>query len=145
MSKTTCAEDIGHYWNTSKASPDSWIEKAKREIASAKGKIAGEAFMQKDGTAIYMILFQFGDDSFRIEWPVLHSKTGNEVGARRQAATMLYHDVKAKCVAAKVLGARTAFLSSLVLPSGQTAAQASSPDLQLQLESAYFLLPQTTE
>ena len=50
--------------------------------------------------------------------------------ARIQAATMLYHDVKAKCVSAVALGTRASFLTYLMLPDGRTAAQASAPELE---------------
>jgi hypothetical protein len=46
-----------------------------------------------------------------------------------QAATMLYHDVKAKAVSAKVHGVRAAFFQYLALPDGRTAAQLAAPDL----------------
>ena len=42
---------------------------------------------------------------------------------------MLYHDIKAKAVAAKVHGARAAFFQYLLLPDGRTAAQAAAPEL----------------
>lgn len=42
---------------------------------------------------------------------------------------MLYHDVKAKSISAKVLGTRAAFFSYLMLPDGRTAAEASTPEL----------------
>lgn len=76
-----------------------------------------------------MLEFEFGKDRFRAVWPVLPSKTKNERAARIQAATMLYHDVKAKCVAAKVHGVRAAFFQYAVLPDGRTAAQVAMPDL----------------
>jgi hypothetical protein len=60
---------------------------------------------------------------------VLPSEKGNELAARRQAATMLYHDTKAKCLSAVVLGTRIAFFSYLLLPDGRTAAEASFPEL----------------
>ena len=75
-----------------------------------------------------MLAFRLGDDQFKLVWPLLESKTGNEKAAKVQAATALYHDVKAKCVAAKFLGSRTAFFSALMLPNGQTASEATNED-----------------
>lgn len=77
-----------------------------------------------------MLGFEIEDDRYKVIWPVLPSKSGNEQAARRQAATMLYHDIKAKCLTAKVMGARSAFFSYLMLPDGRVAAQLADPDLR---------------
>jgi hypothetical protein len=160
------AEDVGNYWKTSKTSPDTWLEKAKREIERAGGKALREAFGREgdgraaytwlekakreieraggkalreafgregDGRAAYMLEFELGGDVFRVVWPVLPSRSGNERAARIQAATMLYHDVKARGISAKVLGVRSAFFSYLALPDGRTASQASAPELMREI------------
>lgn len=123
------AEDV-NYWQTSTISPDSWIDKAKHEIVTAGGSTGSEAFGNDgDGRAAFMLEFAFGRDRFRIVWPVLESKTGRDRAAKIQAATMLYHDVKAKCVSAKVHGARAAFFQYAMLPDGRTAAQLADPEI----------------
>jgi hypothetical protein len=123
------AEDV-NYFKTSTVAPDTWIDKAKAEIKAAGGRVLGEAFGNMDGRAAFMLEFTFGADRFRAVWPVLPSKLkGNERACRIQAATMLYHDVKAKCVSAKVHGARAAFFQYAVLPDGRTAAQVAAPEL----------------
>ena len=76
-----------------------------------------------------MLAFSFGDERFKAVWPVLTSKSGNECSARVQAATLLYHDVKAKSVMAKVLGFRAAFFSYLMLPDGRTMVEMATPEL----------------
>ncbi len=121
------AEDIGHYWQTSKTSPDTWMDKAKREIQRAGGQVTAEGFVSETqtGRIAYMLAFTFGDNQFKVVWPVLPSKSGKEKAARIQATTMLYHDVKARCVSAKVRGFRAAFFSYVTLPNGQTASEAS--------------------
>ena len=81
------------------------------------------------GRSAYMMAFEIEGDKFKVIWPVLPSKRGNESAARRQATTMLYHDIKTKCLSAVVLGARAAFFSYLLLPDGRTAAEASLPEL----------------
>ena len=81
------------------------------------------------GKSAFMLAFEIEGDNFKVVWPVLPSKRGNEKAARRQAATMLYHDVKAKCLSAVVLGARAAFFSYLLLPDGRTAIEATIPEL----------------
>jgi len=123
------AEDI-NFWMTSKASPDSWIEKAKRLIGSFGGKVTGEYFGSDDsGRAAYMVTFVLDGDRYKIAWPVLPTRSKNESAARVQAATLLYHDVKGRCLTAAILGARTAFFNYLLLPDGRTASQASVPEL----------------
>ncbi|MCB0122322.1 MAG: hypothetical protein KDE58_08775 [Caldilineaceae bacterium] len=123
------AEDV-NYWKSGQSSPDAWIDKARREIKNAGGKILGDAFGNDATTkrSAYMLSFQFGDDVFKAVWPVLPSRTANDRAARIQAATMLYHDVKARCVSAKVLGGRVAFFSYIQLPDGRSAAAVELDD-----------------
>lgn len=127
--KLPYAETI-NYWQTSRSSPDTWIEKAKNQIEKLGGKILGEGFGKNaEGNAAYMVYFTIGGNKFRCIWPVLPTDTGNEQAARRQAATMLYHDIKAKCIEATVKGARVAFFEYLLLSDGRTAAEASEQEL----------------
>jgi hypothetical protein len=128
--KTVYAEDI-NYWKTGTTAPDTWIDHAKKEIVSAGGTIGNEAFgRDAEGRSAYMLEFAFSGERFRAVWPVLPTRGGaNERAARIQAATMLYHDIKAKCVAAKVHGARAAFFQYALLPDGRTAAQLTTPEL----------------
>ena len=127
--KTIYAEDI-NYWKTSSTSPDTWIERAKREIKTAGGTVGNEAYgRDHDGRAAFLLEFTFGSEHFRAVWPVLPSRGKEERAARIQSATLLYHDIKAKCVAMKVHGARAAFFQYLMLPDGRTAAQAATPEL----------------
>ena len=76
-----------------------------------------------------MLGFEIESDRYKVIWPVLPSKSGNEQAARRQASTMLYHDIKAKCLTAKVMGSRSAFFSYLMLPDGRVAAQLATPEI----------------
>lgn len=124
----TYAEEV-NYWKTSRTSPDTWLEKAKREIARAGGKVLAEGFGSDNDRAAYMLAFEFTGERFKAIWPVLPSKSGDDRAARIQAATMLYHDVKARAVSAKVLGIRAAFFSYLLLPDGRTAAEVATPEL----------------
>ncbi len=129
--KELYAEDV-NYWKTGQSSPDTWIDNAKKEITTAGGKVLQEAYGSDDtGRAAYMLQFSFGDETFRAVWPVLKSKTGNVKAARIQAATMLYHDIKAKAVSAKVHGAKAAFFQYLMLPDGRTAAQIATPEIAM--------------
>jgi hypothetical protein len=124
------AEEIGHYWQTSKTQPDSWIDKAERIIQQHGGYIMERFFGSVDGREGYVLAFAFEDDHFRIAWPVLPTKSGNRSSARIQATTMLYHDVKAKCMTSVVLGNRIAFFSYLMLPDGRSVMQLADPELQ---------------
>lgn len=123
MQKLPYAEDI-NYWQTGQTAADTWIDKAKKEIKSAGGKVIGDVFGNDalTGRSAFMIQFSFGQDAFKLVWPVLPSRSGKERAARIQAATMLYHDVKARCVSAKVIGNRAAFFTYILLPDGQSAA-----------------------
>ena len=124
------AEEVGHYWKTSKRSPDQWIDMARKQIEEVGGEVLAEGYgSDNKGHAAFMLGFAFGEERFKLVWPVLESYSGEDLAARRQAATMIYHDVKAKAMTAKVLGFKTAFFSYVILPSGQTAAEASTPEL----------------
>lgn len=117
-------------WKTGKSSPDVWIERAKEVITKLGGELLQEAFGASNGRSAYMIRFQFGDETFRIVWPVLKTRMPSEdAAARVQAATLLYHDCKAKMVAAQVLGTRTAFFYALELPGGKVMAEIATPAL----------------
>ena len=121
------AEEV-NYWRTGKGPADDWIDKAKRQIEEVGGIVHGEAYGRMDGRHAYMLAFGFGPDDFRIEWPVLESQHGDESAARRQAATFVYHDVKAKCMAVKIKGPRVAFFEYLLL-NGRTMSSYGNPEL----------------
>jgi len=127
--KLPYGEDVGHYWDTSRTSPEEWIAKARKLIEGHGGKVTGEGFGDSEGRAAYLVAFCLGEDSFRVVWPVLPSSTGKDMMARRQAATMLYHDIKAKLMTASVLGNRAAFFSYLLLPDGRQAVSVAVPEL----------------
>jgi hypothetical protein len=131
MKESLYAEDVGHYWKTGNSSPDTWLDRTKKEIAAVGGVVLRSAYADEHGVAAYLIEFRFipAPEVFRIVWPVLESRTGNERAARIQATTFLYHDVKNRCMGAKVLGARASFFSYVVTPDGRTAAQLTTPEL----------------
>lgn len=113
-----------NYWQSSKTSPDTWLEKSKKAIRSVGGVIEQSVIASDDrmGYEAFAIRFTIGQESYSLRWPVLRSRTGNQGAARRQAATALYHDVKTCVVRAKFLGVQAAFLTWLELPDGSTAA-----------------------
>lgn len=129
--KLPYAEGV-NYWRTGQSSADTWIDKAKAEIKAAGGKVLADAFGNADGRAAYMLHFQFGAESFRVTWPVLPTRTKrdtDERAARIQAATMVYHDIKAKSVSAKVRGFRAAYFEYLMLSDGRTASEVAEPEI----------------
>lgn len=122
------AEDV-NYWKTSQKSADTWIDDTIDLITSIKGKVINQAFGTNDGKAAYLLMFKLGDDTFKVVFPVLPSKVGNMKAAKVQAATILYHDVKAKIVLSKVLGGRAAFFTYLMLPDGRAMSEAATPEI----------------
>lgn len=122
------AEDVP-YFQTSQSAADTWMDKAKTEIRGIGGKVVSEAFgADGDGRAAFMLVFSIASEQYKIVWPVLPSRSGNDKAAKVQAATALYHDVKARVVSAKFQGIRGAFMGYLLLPNGQTATEATSAD-----------------
>ena len=140
MDKQTYAEQC-NYWKTSKSSPDSWVEKSIGLIEQFGGTVLASGYGNENATcrAAYMLHFELECERFRIIWPVLPSETGDTFSARRQAATMMYHDIKAKCVASQALGARVAFFCWAELPDGRAAFQLSGQELLE--ETPRMLLP----
>lgn len=133
------AEDLP-YWNTSKSSPDVWLNRAAKIIKKLGGEVHLSGIGTVDGRSAFIILCNIGGDNFRIAFPVVRTKSKSELSAKRQAATMLYHDVKARFISAEVLGTRSSFLSFLQLPDGRTASEVSNHDL-LHVTGNLFALP----
>lgn len=120
MNKIIYAEDV-NYFQTSKTHAETWVIRAKKEITNLPtGRVTGEAFMTLANKSVFVLMFNIGGDNYKVEWPVLQSRRGNDKAAKVQAATLLYHDVKHRCVLTKVFGAKTAFIGFLVLPDGKT-------------------------
>ncbi len=118
------------YWQSGRSSPDVWIERTKKVIRDLGGTSISEAFGASEGRAAFMLRFESGGEFFRVVWPVLPTRTPkDEPAARTQAATLLYHDCKAKAVAAAVHGVRTAFFYALELPDKRTVSQLATPAL----------------
>jgi hypothetical protein len=123
------AEDVGHYWKTSQSSPDAWMERAKKIIKDLGGEIIADAYGSSSGRAAFMLAFKIKGQNYKVVWPVLPSFSGKEGAAKRQAATMLYHDVKAKAMTASVLGIEVAFFSYMMLPDGRVSSELARPEL----------------
>lgn len=128
MTKQVYAEDL-NFWKSGKESPDKWIALAKTQIENLGGHVFAEAFGADDGKAAYVLGFEIAGDRFKCVWPVVKSKSGDASAERRQAATTLYHVVKAKCLEAVVRGPRVAFAGDWLLPNGKTVAEMTSQEL----------------
>ena len=141
--KVIYAETI-NYWKTGQSDPDTWMGKTKRQITALGGTVLAEGFVgePQTGHSAYMLGFEIGGNRYKVIWPVLPSKSKNTRAARIQAATMLYHDIKARCVSSAVLGARAAFFSFLMLPDGRTAAEVATPELLEVIPSLFTKTPQ---
>jgi hypothetical protein len=123
-----------NYWMTSRSSADDWIDKTIKLLESFGGLGVDWVYGKQGAQSAYLIQFELLETKYKIIWPVLESKTGNIRAARVQAATLIYHDVKAKCLTARVLGIRAAFFNYLMLPNGK-------PAYILQAEEVYEMLP----
>ncbi len=122
------AEDVGHYWQTSQSSPDVWMDRAKKVIIDLGGQILADGYGSASGRSAFMLAFEIKDQNYKVVWPVLPTY-GRESSAKRQAATMLFHDVKAKAMTASVLGVEVAFFSYMLLPDGRMASELTRPEL----------------
>lgn len=137
-----CAEHV-NYWKTSKSAPDTWIDRTKNLIEQLGGRVLMEGFGNEptSGRAAFVLAFEIDGDQFKVVWPVLQSESKNEKAAKVQAATMLYHDIKAKCISSAVLGKRVAFFSFLMLPNGRNITELAAPDLMQDIPEMFAPSP----
>jgi len=107
------------------------MERTRRQIEKLGGIVLAEGFGSEatTGHSAYMLAFEIAGERYKVVWPVLPSKSDNEKAARIQAATFLYHDIKARSLSAAVLGARAAFFAYLMLPDGRTAMHIATPEI----------------
>jgi hypothetical protein len=124
------------YWKTGKSQADRRLQEAVSLIEKRGGKIRVAAWGQDPdlGRECYCVQFVFGAEEFRLVWPVLPTRKNRPEdlrSARLQAATLLFYDVKAKLLAAEVLGIRQAFFSQLLLPDGKSVVEHSNDPMAL--------------
>jgi len=134
------AEEL-NFWQTSKSSPDIWVERTTRQIEALGGKILADGFGSTLSGAAFMIGFALEGETFKIVWPVLPTKSGNARAAKVQAATMLYHYIKGVALYALVVGSRTAFFSHLLLPDGKTLSELTNEEIEDNIFSTLQLMP----
>lgn len=125
------AEEV-NYWKSGTASPDSLLDQAQKLVKEVGGTVVQKGIIWQAGRSAVVLVWTVGEDGYRIAWPVLTTKSGNtdDPAARRQAAAFVLHDVKAKCMVAKVLGARTAFAGNLLLSDNRTVAELTNQDIE---------------
>lgn len=132
------AEDVGSYWKTSSVNHDTWIDRAEELIRKYGGEVVARVVGRQGSSEAIMLEFVFSDERFKVIWPVLESKYDYTsqvdirraaANARRQAATMLFHDVKSRGIRHAIAGPRVAFFEFLMLPNGQVVGELASPDL----------------
>lgn len=121
------AEDCA-YWKTGRSDPSTILEQVVKMIQDHGGIVTQEMLGRVGNNAGVLVEFSVAGDSFRVAWPVLDSKYENPPqadfkAAKRQAVTFVKHDVKAKLMAAEVLGFKAAFTGNLITDSGQTVTE----------------------
>lgn len=133
--KPIFATDVD-YWKTGGSrTPDQWLDLAESQIRQHGGKDMVRAIGEQGGRKAYLIEFTLNGQRYKIVWPVLplprfKDTDDNRRAAERQAATSLFHDVKARCVAASRYGPEFGFFQFAKLPDGRTVQQASLPELE---------------
>ncbi len=133
------AEEV-NYWKTSRSSADSWIDKAVSVVEGFGATDIQHGFGQRDGTGAFVLMFRIDDERFKIAWPILPTKSPKDMPAARvQAATLLYHDAKARSLSASILGVRQAFIGYLLLPDGRTVSELAAPEISEHIQPAGFL------
>ena len=134
--------ESSNYWQTSTSAPDKWIENAAAQVEKIGGQVIlrGLGVHPNSGKSAFLLFFKIDDDIFRVVWPILPLKSANQKkirAAQRQAATFLFHDVKARCLSAAILGARTSFFSFILLPDGRVASEVQKNEI-IELGSDLF-------
>ena len=126
------AAETVNYWKSGKTDPDNKLDQVCDLIENASGKIIERGIMLQSPHEVVYLRFFLDEEEFKIIWPVLKPTDGtstNQRAARIQAVTFVYHDVKAKCMTASVLGPRVAFLPYYVTENGATTSELATPEL----------------
>jgi len=135
-----------NYWKSGTSTPDSWLDKTQKEIESVGGVVHTCIVGMAAGKSAVMMGFVLEGQEFRVTYPVLAvTREKDKTAALRQACTALYHDVKARCVSLKFIGAKSAFFTFLLLPDGRTAGQLATPELMAEIPGVFLLPPPREE
>lgn len=138
---TIYANDVD-YWKTgSKRSATKWIDLTVKQLRDHGATDIVQAVGEQNGRTAFMLQFKLGGEPHRVVWEVLPTRTAAQADDRAavvQAATSLYHDVKARCVAATRYGDDAGFFQFKMLPDGRTVQDLALPEL---LDNFGGLLP----
>ena len=111
------------YWKSGKSGVETWLNKTEKLIESVNGNVHTRVVGKNQGKEAIMFAFSVDKDYYRMFWPVLPPNNEKDrLAAQRQAATMIYHDVKSRINRIKIFGARVAFSDYLLL-DGTTIAE----------------------
>jgi len=140
------AEDV-NYWRTGRSSPDKWLDRACRLIEDVGGEVHGRAIGYLHDRGAVQLAFTIDGQPHSLMWPVLPTRDGDpdHPAARIQAATFVHHDVKAKAMAAKVLGPARAFVGCRLLEGGLTVADLAGAETAELAAAMPRLLPAPKE
>ena len=118
------------FWKTSKSGIESWMDKVEKLITNSGGFVTTRMAGKFKGVEGIAFAFTMEGEDFRITWPVLPTKKEDDrSAAMRQAATMIYHDTKARCNRLAIFGPRVVFMDYLVLENGKTTTETENLDL----------------
>jgi len=123
------AEDV-NFWKSSKSNSDTWLDRTEDLITKYDGVILVRAKGMNNGESAFLVEFKHKKSIFKIVWPILPTKQNEIRAAERQAATLIYHDVKARILRSHIFGFENAFFDFMLLPNGKTVSQMSTVELQ---------------
>lgn len=124
---TIYAEDLP-YWKTSKSGVETWLDRTEKLLTEIKAIVHTRIVGKSMGREGILIGYTINDEEFRISWPVLSTKKeGDSSAALRQAATMIYHDTKARVNRIKIFPPRVVF-SDWLLIEGKTLAESNEEE-----------------
>ena len=112
-----------------------WLALAVSQLRSHGASQVVQAVGEGEGgREAYLLEFTLHDQRYKVVWPVLplaasYRTDKNQEAARRQAATSLYHDVKARCVTAARYGSEMGFFQFRQLPDGRTVQEMTAVEL----------------
>lgn len=122
------------YWKTGQTrTPEQWIALAVKQLEDHGATNVVTASGDNDGRHCFMMQFMLAGQQHRIIWPVLPVRwtdsESDKRAAKVQAATVLYHEVKHRCVVATRYGSQFGWFAYQQLPDGRTVQQLSSDEL----------------
>ncbi len=81
------AEELGHYWQTSKTSPDTWLDKAEVLVEGHGGTVLSRGYGKSEGREAYMLAFKLEGQAYKIVAGLgQQAKQGGGSGARSDVA-----------------------------------------------------------